>query len=75
MNSFFCEIEIVVGMKIGALVTGIVQKHQNTVRPLRYTNHTCLVTINNAVFTAFHYLTCCPFFNRTTNLEQNLTGV
>ena len=50
-----------------------VQKYDNTVRLLRYTNHICYVRTINAVFQSFRCPNCETFFSRTFNLEQQLS--
>ena len=49
------------------------QKYENTERLLRYNNHICYVNNVNAVFQSFRCPNCDTFFNRTFNLERNLT--
>ena len=58
------DVDIVEGNILRELLWRSVQKHENTVRLLRYSNHVCYVSIINAVFQYFR----CPdsdiFFNR-----------
>ena len=68
LNILMYDIDIVDENIVGELARRSVQKYENIVRLLRYTNHNCYVN-NKAVFQSF----CCPncdiFFNRTFNLE------
>ena len=66
-------IDIVDGNIVGELAKRSVQKHENTVRLLRYNNHICYVNSINAVFQSFRCPNCDTFFNRTFNLERHLT--
>ena len=67
------DIDIVNGNIIGELARRSVQKYENTLRLLRYNNHICYVNNINAVFQSFCCPNCDTFFNRTFNLERNLT--
>ena len=49
------------------------QKYKNTVQLLSYNNHICYGNNINAVFQSFRCPKCDTFFNRTFNLERNLT--
>ena len=73
LNILLYDIDILDGNIIGELVRRNVQKYKNTVRLLGYNNHIFYVNNINAVSQSF----CCPncetFFNRTFNLERNLT--
>ena len=73
LNILMYDIDIVDGNLVGELARRSVPVYENTVRLLVYNNHKCYVNNINAVFQSF----CCPFcdtfFNRTFNLEQNLT--
>ena len=64
---------IVDGIIIVELARRSVRRYENTVRLLRYNNHICYVNNINAVFQSFRCPNCDTFFNRTFNLEQNLT--
>ena len=74
LNILLYHIDSVDGIIIGELARRSVQKYDNTVRLLRYNNHICYVSNNNAVFQSFHCLNCDTFFNRTFNLERLLTA-
>ena len=73
LNLLLYDIDIVDGNIIGELERRSLQKYENTVRLLRYNNHICYVNNINAVFQSFRSPNCDTFFNRTFNLEQNLT--
>ena len=73
LNILLSDIDFVDGNIIGELATRNVQKYDNTVRLLRYNNHACYVSNINAVFQPFRCPNCDTFFNRTFNLERNLT--
>ena len=73
LNIPLYDIVIVDGNIIGDLARRSVQKYENTVRLLRYNNHICYKNNNNAVFQSFHCTNCDTFFNRTFNLERDLT--
>ena len=47
------DIDIKDGNIIGEVARRSVQKYENTVRLLRYNNHTCYMNIVNAVFHSF----------------------
>ena len=49
------------------------QKNDNTVRLLRYNNHTGNVSNINAVFQSFRCPNCHTFFGGTINLDRHLT--
>ena len=68
LNIFLYDIDIVDGNIVGELA-----KYENTVRLLRYKNHICYVNNINAVFQSFRCPNCDTFFNRTINLERQLT--
>ena len=61
------------GNIVGELARRSVQKFENTVRLLRYSNHICYVNNINAVFQSFRCPNYDNFFNRTFNLERHLT--
>ena len=73
LNILLYDIDIVDGNIVGELARRSVQKYGNTVRLLRYNNHTCYVKNVNAVFQSFRCPDCDSFFNRTFNLERHLT--
>ena len=73
LNILLYDIDIVDGNLVGELARRNVQRHENTVRLLRYNNHICYVNNINAVFQSFRFPNCDTFFNRTFNLERNLT--
>ena len=73
LNILLYDIDIVNGNVIGELTRRSVQKYDNTVRLLRYNNHICYVSNNNADFQSFRCPNCDTFFNRTFNLERHLT--
>ena len=73
LNIVLYDIDFVDGYIIGKLARRSVQKHGNTVRLLRYNNHICYVSNNNAVVQASRCPNCDIFFNRTFNLERHLT--
>ena len=49
------------------------QKQENIVRVLSYNRHLCDVNNINPAYQFFHYPNFDIFFNRTSNLAQNLT--
>ena len=67
------DIDIVDGNIIGEFARRIMQKYNNTVELLRYKNHICYVSNNNAVFQAFRWPNCDTFFSGAFNLERHLT--
>ena len=73
LNILLYETDFVDGNIVGELARRKVLIYENTVRLLRYNNHICYVNNIKAVFQSF----CCPdcdtFFNRTFNLERQLT--
>ena len=73
LNIVLYDIDIVDGKIIGELARRSLQENNNTVRLLRYNNHICYVSNINAVFQSFRCPNCDTFFNRTFNLERNLT--
>ena len=73
LNILLYDIDIVDGNFIGKLARRNVQKHENTVRLLRYNNHICYVINIQAVFHFFRCPNCDNFFNKTFNLERHLT--
>ena len=66
------DLDFVDGNFIGEFSRRSVQKHENTVRLLRYNNHICYVNNINAVSQSFRCPNCDTFFNRTFNLERHL---
>ena len=73
LNILLYDIDIVDGNIIGELARRSLKKYENTVRLLRYNNHICYVNNINAVFQSCRCPNCDTFFNRTFNLERNLT--
>ena len=73
LNILLYDVDIVDGNIVGELGRRSVHKYENTVRLLRYNNHICYVNNINAVFQSFRCPNCDTFFNRTFNLERNLT--
>ena len=73
LNILLYDKDVEVGNIVGELGRRTVQKHENTVRLLRYNNHICYLKNNNTVFQSFRCLNCDTFFNRTFNLERHLT--
>ena len=73
LNIVLYDIDIVDGNIIGELARRSVRKYKNTVRLLRYNYHICYVNNIHAVFQSFRCSNCDTFFNRTFNLERNLT--
>ena len=73
LNIVLYDINFVDCNIIGEFARRSLQKHIKTVRLLKYNNCICCVSKINAVFQAFRGPNCDTFFNRTFNLEQNLT--
>ena len=73
LNILLYDIDIVDGNIIGELARRSVQKYDNTLRLLRYNNHTCYVSNINAVFQSFRCPNCDTLFNRTFNMERHST--
>ena len=73
LNIVLYDIDIVDGKIIGELARRSLQKYNNTVKLLRYSNHIFYVSNLNTVFQAFRCPNCDTFFNRTFNSERNLT--
>ena len=63
-NTLLQDIDIVDGNIIGELAWRSVQKYENTVGLLRYTNHKFYVSNINAVFMSFHCSNCDNFFQQ-----------
>ena len=74
LNILFYDLDIVEGNFIYELVRRNMQKHENTVRLLRYNILRYYVSIVGAVFQTFRCPNCDTFVNRTSNLERNLTN-
>ena len=73
LNILLYDIDIGDGNIVGELARRSVQKHENTVRLLRYNNHICYVNNINAVFQSFRCSNWDTFSNRTFNLERLLS--
>ena len=73
LSTLLYDIDIVDGHIIGELARRSVQKYKDRVRLLRYNNQICYVNNNNSIFQSFCCPNCNTFFNRTFNLERNLT--
>ena len=72
-NLLLKDMDIVEGNFLSLLDWRSVQKHENTVRLLRYNNLICYVSNLNAFFESFRCPNCDTFVNRTSNWERNLT--
>ena len=72
LNIVLYDIDIVDGNIVGELARRSVQKHENTVRLLRYSNNICYVDNFNAVFQSFRCSNSDTVFNKTFNFEQKL---
>ena len=72
LNMLLYDTDIVDRNIVGELARRSVQKYENTVRLLRYSNHICYVNNINAVFQYFRCPIFDTFFNRTFNLERHL---
>ena len=74
LNFLLYDIDIVDGNIVEKLARRSVQKHENTVRLLRYNHRICYVKVNNinAVFQFFRCANCDTFFNITITLQRNL---
>ena len=68
LNILLYDIEIVGRNIIGELARRCMQKYNNTVRLLRYSNHICYVNNINVVFQSFRCPNCDTFFSRTFKL-------
>ena len=73
LNILLNDIDIVDGNVIGELARRRVRKYDNTGRLLRYNNHICYESNNNAVFQSFRCPNCDTFFSRTFNFERSFT--
>ena len=73
LNILLYEVNNVARNNIGVIVWRSVQKHENTVRILRFISHICYVSNINEVFQYFRCPNCNKFFERTLNLERHLT--
>ena len=67
------DFDILNGSITGEIARRSVKKYENTVRLLRYNNHTCHVNSINAVSKPFVALSCNTFFNNASNLERHQT--
>ena len=74
LNLLLYDIDIVDGNTIGGFAGGSVRKNEITVRLLRYNNLIDYVGNNNTVLQFFRWTNCDIFFNRTFNMERNLTA-
>ena len=74
LNILLYDLDIVDGNIVGGLARRSVQKYENTVRLLRYNNHICYVSNNNAVFQAFRCPNCDTFLSKTFSWERHLTA-
>ena len=72
LNIFLYDIDFVDGELIGELCRRSIQKHEKSVKLLRYNNHICYVNNINALFNAFRCTTCDTFSSKTGNLERHL---
>ena len=73
LNICLYDIDIVDGNIILELARRRMLKYESTLRLLRYNNHICYVNNIIAIFQSFRCPNCDTFFNRTFNLERNLT--
>ena len=71
---FRYDIDIVGGSIVGELARRSVQKYCNTARLLRYNNHICYVSNNNALFKNYRCSTCNQVFHKTGRLERHLVS-
>ena len=71
-NIFLYDIDFVDGELIGELCRRSIQKYEERVKLLRYSNHICYVNNINALFKAFRCTTCDTFFSETGNLKRHL---
>ena len=60
------------GELIGELCRRSIQMYENSVKLLRYNNHSCYVNNISALFKAFRCTTCDTCFSKAGNLEQHL---
>ena len=74
LNVLLYDIDIVDGNIIGELARRSVQKHEKSVRLLRYDNHICYVNNTNAVYQSFRCPNYDTFSIRAFNLERHLTA-
>ena len=73
LNILLYDMDIVDGNIVEKLARRSVQKYENTVRLLRYSNHICCVNNINAIFQSLRCPNCNNFLDRTFNLDQQLT--
>ena len=74
LKILLCDKDIVDGNFIEHLARRSVQKYGNTVRPLRYDNHSIYVRRMNAFFQSFHCPNCDTFFKKAIILERRITA-
>ena len=72
LNIFLYDIDFVDGELTGELCRRSIQKYEKSVKLLRYNDHICYVSNDNALFKAFRCTTCDTFFSKTGNLERHL---
>ena len=76
LNILLYHIDIVRGNFVGELALRSAQKHESTVRLLRYNKPICYVNNRKAVFQSFQSPNCDTFsekHKKTFNLERNFT--
>ena len=72
LNILLFDIDFVEGNIIGELARQSVQKDENSVTLLSWNYQIRYVSNVNAVIQSYRCPKCDTFFNRTSNLEQNL---
>ena len=73
LNILLYDIDFVDGNIVGEIARRSVQKYENILRLLRYNNLICHVNNINAVLQYFRCPNGDTFFNKTFNLERQLT--